>query len=500
MSRSEPRGRAMRLLLAACITLLSCGGGDYADNGGMSGTGVTEGSITAFGSIFVAGVEWETDGARIEINDAPASASDLRLGMVVRIEGEFAADGLNGRATSVVFDASLGGPIARDPVDTVPDGREKRFEVLGVPVFVDELDTVFAGGATFDGLARDDVVEVSGFADAAGALRATRVERVGRFPDTAGAELRGTVASLFQDPAGGGVFRLADVTIHYSASTRFSRLGEGDLANGTRVAVRGDLRINGEELDADEIELEQRGLGRGNRAQVGLQGLVTDFQSIADLRVAGQRVDASSASIDPPGLVLTDGLLVEVHGRLAGGVLIARTLELEPAVGTPTGTPRVHIEGATAGVDPASRTLEMLGVTVRFNGGTKLQDDRDAVPNFRFRDIQPGDWLEIDGVRTGAAGVRATRIARVPDAEDVWLRGPVTALDRLVPSLEILERPIPLDGVTRYFDAAGEERTEEEFFRVPGDVEEGDVVSVVDVSAADPTVLGEADEVAIEGP
>ena len=94
--------------------------------------------------------------------------------------------------------------------------------------------------------------------------------------------------------------------------------------------------------------------------------------------------------------------------------------------------------------------------------------------------------------------MKASRITRTADRDDVRLEGPVTKLDRLAPALEVLGQPIPIDGFTRYFDAAGQERGEEQFFRTPGDVEEGDIVSAVDLSAADPAVLSEADEVTIE--
>jgi len=48
--------------------LLACtagGGGDTAATGGMSGTGISQGSVTAFGSIFVNGIEWNLDSAAI---------------------------------------------------------------------------------------------------------------------------------------------------------------------------------------------------------------------------------------------------------------------------------------------------------------------------------------------------------------------------------------------------------------------------------------------------
>ncbi|HKK51694.1 MAG TPA: DUF5666 domain-containing protein, partial [Myxococcota bacterium] len=110
--RPGPRAsRALGLLLAGLAgAALACGAGgegSVADTGGMSGTGISQGPITAFGSIFVNGVEWDLSEATVVVNDAPTTESELRLGMVVRVEGSFDDDGASGRALSVAFDAEL---------------------------------------------------------------------------------------------------------------------------------------------------------------------------------------------------------------------------------------------------------------------------------------------------------------------------------------------------------------------------------------------------------
>ena len=61
--------------LAAALCLLSCDGGggeggSFADSGGISGTGLSEGAIDSFGSIFVNDVEWDLARATIEIDGA----------------------------------------------------------------------------------------------------------------------------------------------------------------------------------------------------------------------------------------------------------------------------------------------------------------------------------------------------------------------------------------------------------------------------------------------
>lgn len=506
---ARPRRWAHGLLGLLCIGLaswaLACGGaggGSLADTGGVSGTGISQGSISAFGSIFVNGVEWDLGDATIRIDGTPASENDLRLGMVVRVEGDFGDDGLTGSALSVDFDAEIKGPIATDPVLTPGLLTQKTFEVLGQTIRVDEGTTIFDDGASFAGLARDQVVEVSGFVDDTGTLRATRVELEGEFPTDDDVELRGTVSTLMTDPDGTGSFNLGPIMVHFDGTTSFSDVTPQTLANGDFVEVEGFIRQGTEEeVDAVEIELEQKGFGDDDLEQAELEGIVTNFVGLADFRVAGIPVDASNAILDPATATIANGDLVEVEGRLESGVLIASRVELEDDDDDDDDDDEaesVQIEAAVSSLDGTTRSLTILGIRVEADGDTLLEDDRDEEPNFRFEDILPGDWLQIEGLRTGPATVVASSIERDDDGDDVRLEGPVTSLDGATSSVEVVDRLVPIvPGTTVYFDDQGVEWTEAEFFRSPGLLMPTDRLSVIDFEALDPGLLGEADEVAI---
>jgi hypothetical protein len=490
--------RALALLSILCLSCSGGGGGDFADNGGMSGTGISQGSITSFGSIFVNGVEWDLDAASVVIDGVTGDETDLRVGMVVRIEGELARSGLAGEAFSVVFDDSLEGPIANDPVETNPEGTRKRFRVFDTIVLVAAEETSFDDGASFEDLAKDQVVEVSGFVNEMGAVRATRVALRGTFSGGTEAELRGRVSNLFQDMTGGGVFSLGSVTVRYGSATRFDGLRAAELANDQHVEVEGLLRASGDELDARVIELEEEGLGDEDFDDVEVEGFVTNYVSDANFRVAGTPVDASMAAFDPPGLVLGNGVQVEIKGRLEGGGLIASEVEGEGDDDADEEERHVKIRAAVSAVSSNPNTLTLLGIAVSVDGDTRLKDERDELRNFRFTDIAVGDWLKVDAIESGPGTARARKIDREEADDDVSLEGPVTDLDRLARTLSILDQPIPVDGFTDYFDENGEARSAEEFFLDPGDVRLGDTVRVKDESAADPAILGEADEVEIE--
>jgi len=492
-------GKLRKLIaLASTALFFACsGGGGLADNGGMSGTGISQGAVTSFGSVFVNGVEWDLTSATIEIDGAPADESDLRLGMVVQINGDLAPTGTTGTAIDIVFDDTIEGPIESNPVDSSPDGLEKSFMVLGTSIIMNEETTAFDGGASFAGLQENDVVEVSGFIDTANdvvVVRATRIRFVGVFGETSSnAELRGLVKDLFKRPDGSGDFSIGTLLVHYDDSTDFSDLTRESLADEDFIEAKGALRMAGDELDADEIELEIQGLGSGSIDDAEIEGFVSNFVSNGSFEVSGTPVDASAAVFDPPGFVLTNGAQVEVEGRLEDGVLIADTVEDEDE------TEDVKIQAAVTSVDLVGRTILVLGITISADGQTRIEDDRDNDESFGFDDIEAGDWLEIRGLwRPNSSTVLAIRIERDTDEDDVRLEGPVTSLDMNAPTLSIIDQPIPLDNDTLYFDDLEQSRTEAEFFRDPGAVMIGDIVQVKDKSAADLQTLSEADEVAIE--
>jgi hypothetical protein len=359
-------------------------------------------------------------------------------------------------------------------------------------------------------LRADDVVEVSGFIDFIdddGVVRATRIRFVEVFQaDMSNVELRGLVSALVKNPDESGDFNIGPILVHYVASTDFSDLTRDSLANGSFIEAKGTLRIAGNDLDADEIELEIQGLGNESIDDAEIEGFVSNFVSIGDFKVSGTPVDASRPGVvfDPPGFddTITNGARVEVEGRLVNGVLFADSVEDEDEAED------VKIKAAVFSVDLTDLDLEeqtivILGVTISADGETRIEDGRDEDQNlnFGFGDIEAGDWLEIRGLwQTGPSTVLALRIKRDTPGDDVILEGPVTSLDVNAPTLSIINQPIPLDPIgTSYFDDLEQPRTEEEFFRNPGDVMIGDIVQVKDESAVDLQILSEADEVAIEG-
>ncbi len=314
--------------LFAVVAVIACGGGNggAAASGNHTGRVTATGTITGFGSIFVNGVRYDISGADIVINeDDTASEDELALGMVVTVEG-ILDDDSTGSATSVIYDAEIKGPVQHAPV-TDADGETKTFTVLGVTVVANRTTTVFDEGDgvsfSFDRLAQDNVVEVSGFIDAAGSLRATRIELedADTFIGSTEVKVRGTIQNL---DLVSSTFILGAATVSYDGSTEIE-VSER-LEDGQFVEVEGILTSPGAIL-ATEVELGDDGVPDDDADDVQVEGIIIGFHGLHDFRVNGRPVNASgSIDFEPESLraELSKYDRVEVEGSVINGVLTRR--------------------------------------------------------------------------------------------------------------------------------------------------------------------------------
>jgi hypothetical protein len=410
-------GLKQGVYMTVAALLLACGGGGGGNVAGIGGTGITaSGTITGFGSIFVNGVEFETGNASIVVDDNPGVESDLRLGMVVTVTGSLNAGGATGTATMVAFDDELQGQIQTVPADPTGDGRKLGFTVLGVSVMVDKVSTVFANGVTFTSIAQGDFIEASGFVDQAGVLQATRVEGKGVFtPGVSEIELKGTATN-----AAGNSFTLGSFNIN-TAGADLSGVPGGAVTSGMSVEVKGTL--NGNTIDASRVKLNDD-LPGANLAKVSIEGIVTNFVSNSSFRVAGQAVNAANAVFIPAGLVLGNGVEVEVEGPVVNGTLQAISVETRGG--------NVELEAAVQGVSNVNGTITLQyftgTVTVQVDSQTSLRDDLGVFDPFSLSQVVASDFLEVRGSLDGAGNIIASEIRR-DTADDDILQGPFTACD-----------------------------------------------------------------------
>ncbi|UCE88788.1 MAG: hypothetical protein JSW10_10755 [Pseudomonadota bacterium] len=315
------------LISIAAAGVVACGGGGGEDATGGGTTTVAAGPITGFGSVYVNGERFDTSNATVYIDDDEAFESDLRIGMVVRIEGRMNADGNGGTADSVHYDAEIKGPISNM---ASPSATTRTFDIYGQMVSVDSADTR-CEYCSFDSLMDGDVVEVSGYYDQSGTLYALHVEKEGDYlPGQSEVEVKGNVKNY----DGGNSF---DLEMHGGASVKIMTDNmtdmhdlPGGLANDMYVEVEGIGQADGSVL-AREIEIEDYHDMDDMDGHAEVYGMVTNYNGIGSFMVNGMMVDASNAKFEPATLrdTLGNNMFVEVEGNMVNGTMVATEVEDE---------------------------------------------------------------------------------------------------------------------------------------------------------------------------
>lgn len=306
------------LALACLVALAACSGGGGTIGGGIGGTSSVRGTITGFGSVIVGGIEFDTDGATVIVDGGPATVADLKLGMVASVRGTVLPGGTRGVAERVVSDALVQGPI--QSIDVAAGA----LTILEQRILTD-ASTVFDPVAR-DRLAAGEIVRVSGFPDAQGRVRATRVER--RPPDDE-IEVKGTIRAL--DRAARR-FRLESLIVDF-ADALIEGAPDG-LQDGLFVEVEGDGPPVGGVLTALGVDVIDPALMADPGDGVKVEGFVTAIVSDDEIVVSGQRVriDADTrfengrrddlvldAEVDVTGEAESDGALRATEVELVRG-------------------------------------------------------------------------------------------------------------------------------------------------------------------------------------
>jgi hypothetical protein len=385
-----PRRLALVTLLAGAgmIVLPSCGGGGGGgDTAGVDtgGTGAfSSGRISGFGSVIVNGVRYEDNAARItdDDGDVTLSADDLRLGMVVRVQAGGITPGSgdtlpSAAATTIAVESQIKGRVESK---TAPD----TLVVFGQTVRVDAA-TVFEPGLTFAAIGVGNVLEVHGFADAAGVVTATRIERENNANEF---KVRGVIANFDSTQR---TFTIG--TAKFIVPTA-ARLPSTALQNGLFVRVRtqtvpdasGNWVVNRIDLRnafEDRPEAEVEGILVSTGGVLSVNGITLDVS----------RLPAGAAT----ALV---GQRVEAEGQLVNGTLIVRDIKLD------NDAAEVDVRGTLADVNTTAQTFSVRGVTFHYSGLTRLDDGTIA------SNLNNGATVRVRGTLSGVAGapIEATRI------------------------------------------------------------------------------------------
>jgi hypothetical protein len=311
------------LLLAFLSLSCGIGGSDFA-GGGTGGTGISTGAVIGFGSVEVNGVHFRTDN-----NVAPGFRTEKKVNGAdksLEIDKDVFAEGMvvtvrhgagDNNAQGIEYRDNLRGPIA-----VIASGADNIIEILGQSVVVDNA-------AIFASLRQSDIVEVSGFADNAGRIRATYIFSVPppMPPPAQEFEVKGFVSG-----SSSSGFRLGPLP-DGSGTTVMVSSPPGGPANGTFVqVVTSDQEPVGGVIAATQVVKLAPRTEFPDRTPVDLEGLVTTpwTGSGNDLSFAveGKRVQWDDTTEFVGGGGTREGTRqtnrrVQVQGTETGGVLSA---------------------------------------------------------------------------------------------------------------------------------------------------------------------------------
>jgi Domain of unknown function (DUF5666) len=411
------------------LAVAGCGGGGGAagPSGGIDRLGVSTGAVTGFGSIIVNGVRYETSSTSFDIDDDSSSSSqdDLSVGDIVVVTYDQSNPTV---AVTVIGDEAVEGPVNSVNVTA------GTLVVAGQSVLTD-AGTSFDDSNGVQSLAdiqQDDFVEVSGFFDADGTIRATRIEKKAASGES---EIHGIVSGKTAS-----TFMINALEINYTSVPAIidDDFSNGTFNNGDLVEVKGTNYLSATLL-ATKVEPDGLGVGEGGTGvdfddfdDAEVEGFITRFASARDFDVTGVPVTTDSGTQFEGGTTADLGLnvKVEVEGAFnAAGVLVADKVDIRRSND-------VRVVALVDAVDTGAGTLSVLGITARIDAQTRLEDQSDAdIESFALDDINVGDYVEVrGGADSGAAEILALIVERedVPDVagEDTELRAQVEAINR----------------------------------------------------------------------
>ena len=312
------------ILLSSLLLLTACGGGTQLAEGGISGTGITMGRITNFGSIFVNGIKFDVNNATFIRDGKNSQQSEYKVGEIVTILGPVDNKGTAGVATKVTFTDSLEGQVTQISADGVT------IEVLGQTIKTDQL-AVFHGFNNLVELSVGNIVEVSGLKDASGVITATSIQlKQNEFVvGVTENEVKGTVSNVNQAQM---TFQVNDLIIDYNNAT-LENFPDNLPVAGQFIEAKSNQVIANNTFIAFKVELnqEEQILSTTNE-KIEIEGLITRFISSTDLDVSGLKITTNSSTEYKNGNQsdLALNILIEVEGKTnESGVLVAEEIKFK---------------------------------------------------------------------------------------------------------------------------------------------------------------------------
>jgi uncharacterized Zn-binding protein involved in type VI secretion len=407
------------LAIGSCLlTALSCsggGGGGTGITGATAKVSVSAGAVTAKGSVDLNGKKYETPhGTSYTYDGQPGSFADLKVGMVVTVNGSLSSSGVRTAATVTQED------VVEGAIQDIP--ASDRIVVLGQTVLIDE-GTLFDSSISppnISGLVVGNLVEVNGFVTGKGLIRATLIEKKTPPPTC---EVKGIVENHNNAVQS---FTIGGLTVNYNGADTSDM--PSSSWNDLLVEVKGSPCDQGT-VTMNATKVEPEGIDVANADEIEVEGAITLFNSSERFTVNGVPVVTNGNTIFEGGVPgdLALGVEVEVEGSLVNGVLTAKEVSFRD---------NVEIEGDAASVTADDLTVTGLpGITVVVTAQTEFKGGISSMDQLFIE-----DHVRVKGRPSGTNTVIAAEVdKRSPDTR-VILEGPVQSIAN--PTVTVLGFPI----------------------------------------------------------
>ena len=431
------------------------------------------GVITGFGSVFVNGREFAT-GMQTQVldgdsDDAASSTADLQVGMTVDIDAD------SGTATMLRFTSAV-----RGEVDAV-DPTTSTMTVLGQTVRVTS-GTSFAGnvsnGSTSAPVAQLSDIHVHDYVVAFGYLECPG--------SSCSSGATSIVATLVNEPASVGKYRVQGYVTNYSSSTNSFTINgltvdiattgasptvcntmNCTFADGDFVSVRSTMAPTGTfaamgstlTLTASDVKLRPVAPTFAVGSTVTIEGPVSQLSGTRFM-VRGITVDASGIASSVTGLV--NNQIVEVTGTISSSnTLTATSIEVE----------RFATFALMGALDSVSTTgFSVLGQPFSVTSNTRFVDWSKGMRPFNssnFSTVLTGsDQVIVSGYPSGSGNV-ATRVERIPtpSSPKAGVEGVVSADSASADTMTVAGIAVTLNSNTKlFYSGAGSAPTLPGFF------------------------------------
>ena len=368
---------ALPAILLGAILTISCGGGsDTLAGGGIGGTGVTIGTVTQYGSIFVNGIEHNTHDAEVFVDGLPMGSGDAAVLDLVSLGRQAVIQGTQTSTTTAKADTieiflRVQGPLMDI---TQIDDTQWSLNIMGQQVYSD-AQTRWPAGLP-ETVAVDCLMAADGVVDQNGAIRATFIAIVSE--PNAPARVMGEIQDLNPDQQ---TFNINDLTVAYDNA-------EGDTANlsqGMTVSVGGTF--DGNRLIADTLT-DFRGDAFLWAEHFSLEGVVSEVIDANRLNIGSYGVRINQATtiegLQPEDLSV--GIKIRVSGPLADGTIEAEAIVYDA---------KVKMESNVSGVDLSASTITLEGLAgpiIQFGPLTAVHGDKDSLEA-----LLVGDHVRLQG-------------------------------------------------------------------------------------------------------